>query len=142
MKRKLLTMVIFLALGFVSQARDIKVTINDLPAKAREFISTYFANRNVVSVMKDLDDNEFTVRLDDNTKIDFDRKGEWLDLDNKVNCLTTAFLAPQITNYLETSHAGFCVSDIDKERSRVKVELNNNVELVFRLTGEFMHYDD
>lgn len=142
MKRKLLTMALLLALGFISQAKDIKVTINDLPAKAREFITTYFAKQNVVSVMKDIEDNEFTVRFDDNTKIEFDRKGEWLDLSNKVNCLTTAFLVPQITNYIESNHSGYCVNEIDKERSKVKIELDNNMELVFRLTGEFLYYDD
>lgn len=135
-------MALLLALGFVSQAKDIKVTINDLPAKAREFITTYFPKQNVVYIMKDIEDNEYKVRFDDNTKIEFDRRGEWLEVSNKIDCLTTAFLVPQITDYIETNHPGYCVNEIDKERSKVKIDLDNNMELVFRLTGEFLYYDD
>ena len=40
------------------------------------------------------------------------------------------------------NHQGMCITDVEKEFNRIKVELNDNIEIEFNSKGKLISYDD
>ncbi|MFC2442271.1 MAG: PepSY-like domain-containing protein, partial [Capnocytophaga ochracea] len=81
MKRFLLLITAVLTFGATS-AQDKKVTFNDLPADAINFVREHFLVDHIASVWKDTDynDEEYTVIFRDGLEIEFNGDGDWKEL--------------------------------------------------------------
>ena len=66
----------------VASAQDKKVTFNDLPADAINFVREHFLVDHIASVWKDTDykDEEYTVIFRDGLEIEFNGDGDWKEL--------------------------------------------------------------
>ena len=67
-----------------TMAEDVAITAQKLPQEAQKFLNTHFVQNKVVSAMhdRDISDNDYTVILDDGTKIEFDASGKWESVKN------------------------------------------------------------
>ena len=81
MKRFLLLIAATLTFSAAS-AQDSKVTFNDLPADAINFVRQHFLVDHIASVWKDTDynDEEYTVIFRDGLEIEFNGNGDWKEL--------------------------------------------------------------
>ena len=81
MKRFLLLITAVLTFGATS-AQDKKVTFNDLPADAINFVRQHFLVDHIASVWKDTDykDEEYTVIFRDGLEIEFNGEGDWKEI--------------------------------------------------------------
>ena len=81
MKRFLLLIAATLTFSAAS-AQDSKVTFNDLPADAINFVRQHFLIDHIASVWKDTDynDEEYTVIFRDGLEIEFNGNGDWKEL--------------------------------------------------------------
>ena len=81
MKRFLLLIVATLTFS-VASAQDKKVTFNDLPADAINFVREHFLVDHIASVWKDTDynDEEYTVIFRDGLEIEFNGEGDWKEI--------------------------------------------------------------
>ena len=81
MKRFLLLIAATLSFSAAS-AQDSKVTFNDLPADAINFVREHFLVDHIASVWKDTDynDEEYTVIFRDGLEIEFNGNGDWKEL--------------------------------------------------------------
>ena len=103
---------IFLALACVftlvaNACADNYQPINQtqLPEKAQTFLSTYFPEAKVSLVRKEIDVIElnYDVIFADGSKVEFDRKGNWTEID----CLThslPAGIVPEAINKIFNTH--------------------------------------
>lgn len=136
-------LVALLAISFWScdsDDNDEPISSNELPAKAKEFISSYFAPATIVSSQKDR--NEYEVILSDGTKIDFDKNGGWTDVDALVGkSLPTGFYPPAIDTYILENFNGQGINEISKEKYGYDAELLNGTDLRFSYEGVFLGYD-
>ena len=136
------------ALTFNSIAREVAVDIKSIPVKAQDFIAKNFANKKIVSVVKDSEilDTEYKVFFSDMTNIKFSSKGEWTEVDGNKNCIPAKVVPSVIANYVAENYAGICISkiEIDKELFdfQYKIELLNGIEMTFDKNGAFLGFDD
>ena len=135
----LLTLICLLTSSFAF-ADDVPIPVEQLPEAAKTFVHTYFKGKTIIYAEKDW--NSYECRLNDGTKIEFNKKGKW----KKVDCHTTAIpdgLAPEtIVNYVKTSFPDCVITKIDKERYGYDIELSNDIDLKFNYQGVLIGMDD
>lgn len=111
------------------------IQVSQLPAAARQFIKTYFADRKVMlaKVESELLSKTYEVMFDNGASIDFDGKGNW----QKVDCRTTAvpkqIIPSAIAEYVKAHYPDVVVVKIEKDRKEYEVKLSNRIELTFDL---------
>ncbi|MDU1889408.1 MAG: PepSY-like domain-containing protein [Dysgonomonas sp.] len=121
---------------------DVKVTVNDLPENAQEFLITYFPGQEARLVEKDND--SYDVYLKNGFDIDFTLDGVWDDVDGNGTALPPSVidLVPvAIPDYVTANYAGQNITEINKETFGFEVELTNRTELEFDKDGNFLRID-
>ncbi len=117
-----------------------------LPSNASVFIKKHYPNEIITSLVNDVD-GDYNVTLENNTEINFDRKGNWFDIKtSKSNPFPESFmqlLPKTMIKYIEKKYPEQYIRRIEKKSYGYRVKLNkpNNVEISFTKTGEFMSID-
>lgn len=144
MKKNILTLVLAISLSVSAFAQNGMTKFEQLPTTAQEFVKTYFKDYNIQYIFSDKEfaDVDYKLRFEDGTEIEFNAKGEWTDVSGNKNCIPTAFILPEITNYVEMYHKDLCITDIEKDFYRIKIELNDSLEIEFTSKGKLVSYDD
>lgn len=57
------------------------VSLDQLPKAAKEFLKKYFSDGKVINCEKEFDDNTYEVTLSDRMEVEFDSRGEWIEID-------------------------------------------------------------
>ncbi len=115
----------------------------DLPSNARTFIATHFPDATIQSVIKEYDDltHSYEVLLSDDTRLEFNRKGEWTE----VVCFRTkvpdTVVPEKILSYVQSTHPDNVIVAISRDDRRIEVMLDNRTELVFSQNGDYLGVD-
>ncbi len=127
---------------FASDERPIDVSA--LPAPARQFIETHFADAKVsyATVEGRVLDKDYEVVFTDGRKVEFDKNGEWEQVDAKRGQFPMAVLPQSIRTYLRQNYPDTPVSKIDRDRRGYEVELRSGLELDFDRNGRLVKIDD
>lgn len=121
--------------------KDEPISSNDLPTAAKAFITQYYPTATIVSTTKDK--NEYEVILSEGTRIDFDKSGEWKDVDAAVGrTVPTGFYPAAIDTYIDSNFSGVGINEISKERHGYDVELTIGTDLRFSTDGSFLGFDN
>ena len=125
-------------------ADDFTTTdVSSLPAKAQQYLKHFDSPVAHIEV-----DNEgvfgktYEVRLKDGSEIDFDKKGEWKNVDTNLKPVPAAFVPKSIADYVKKNYPEAFVSKIDRESRGYDVELSNHMDLKFDANGNFLRFDD
>lgn len=112
---------------------DRPIRVEQLPAKAQQFIKTHFADSRIAISKVDTDwfDKTYEVIFTNGDKIEFNRSGEWKDIDCKHSAVPEAAVPEQIKNYIRTNYQGAVVLSLEKDKNSYDVKLSNRVELEF-----------
>lgn len=121
-------------------ADDRPIPANQLPAISQQFIAQTFPGKTVAYAEKDT--GSYEVSLNDGTKIDFTRKGEWDKVETYTTAVPAAIIPAAIAQYVTANFADQVITKIDKERHGYDVELSNGLDLKFNKAGAFIGYDD
>lgn len=123
-----------------SDDKDEPIASEQLPAAAKTFIAAYFPSAKIVSSQKDKD--EYEVVLSEGTRIDFDKAGEWKDVDAAPGqTIPSGFYPATIDTYISTNMEGSGINEISKEKRGYDVELVNGMDLLFSYEGNFISFD-
>ena len=145
MKKMLLSALAILALAVTpTMAEDVAITAEKLPQEAQKFLKTYFAQSKVVSAMHDRDitDNDYTVYLDDGTKVEFDGSGKWESVKNHNGKMPAGVVPEKIQSYITTHYPSMGVEKIERKHYGYELELTNDLDLKFLQNGKFIGLDD
>lgn len=116
---------------------DEPMSSSDLPTTAKDFIVANFPSSSIISVVKDK--TEYDVVLSDGTKIEFNKDGEWMDVDAApTKALPSGFYPDTIDKYVAENYEGFVINEISKVNTGFEVDLTNDVELLFGKEGNFI----
>lgn len=116
-----------------------------LPVAARTFISTYFAKTQVshIKIESELfQTKKYEVLLTDRTEIDFDRNGEWLEVDCDKASVPLGIVPVYVAEYLRVNFPDTYVTKIERKRRGVEVDLSNDWSITFNEKGEVIEIDD
>ena len=143
-----IAVVLVSAFAFNTIAREVVVDVKTLPETAQNFIKQNFADKKLVSAIKDSEllETEYKTYFSDGTKIKFTSKGEWKEIEGNRNCIANSAIPVNIANYVTENYNGICIGkiEVDKElfNFQYNVELLNGIELRFDKNGAFMGFDD
>ena len=123
---------------------DRPIKYDELPAKAKSFISTHFASEEVSHIIldKDIVENDYTVSFLSGTKLEFDGKGEWKEVDCNKTSVPEALIPQQIAEYVKTSYPHNAITEIKREHGNTEIKLNGGLELTFNNRYRVVDIDD
>jgi len=124
--------------------KDQFITYEELHPDARTFISDHFSAYSVDKIKvkpRDADEYYKVYFSGCRLKIEFNRNGEWQEVDGKHASIPTSFIIPEILDYVSSNYPSIALESIDRKRYGYKVELLNDVELRFNAQGTFLGVD-
>ena len=134
MKRFLLLITAVLTFGATS-AQDKKVTFNDLPADAINFVCQHFLVDHIASVWKDTDykDEEYTVIFRDGLEIEFNGDGDWKELKARHGKVPDHVVPEKILAHVRATFPFESIKEVSRNLSKKKyeAELTDDQELKF-----------
>ncbi len=135
-------MVMTMSLTMSADDDDRVITFDQLPQAAQTFLKANFATKVPLVVTADWDD--YTIRYESGEKIEFNRSGDWKDIECYNNKVPTSVIPEQIVNYVKQNYPGKSVIKIERHRSVYEVKLNNGMEVEFNRNFQVigMDYDD
>ncbi|MBR4999640.1 MAG: PepSY-like domain-containing protein [Rikenellaceae bacterium] len=138
----ILSVVLFQNISYADSERLI--TVDKLPVAAQKFLKTHFADQSLTYAKVDgyMFDVDYEVRLADGTKIDFDRKGNWTNVERKAVALPEKLVPTKIAEYVAKHYAGSKVVKIERNKRSFEVELSNGLELTFDTRYNLINVDD
>ena len=145
MKKMLLSAFAIAALAVTpTMAEDVAITAQKLPQEAQSFLKTHYAQNKVLSAMHDRDftDNDYTVYLDDGTKIEFDGSGKWESVKNHNGKIPAGVVPSAIQTYVAEHFPSLGIEKIERKRYGYELELTNDLDLKFDSRGKFVGIDD
>lgn len=120
--------------------KDEPISDNALPSQAKTFIQQYFPSATIVSANKDKD--EYEVVLSEGTRIDFNKSGEWTDVNAAIGkTIPSGFYPEEIDTYVAANFEGIGINEISKEKRGYDVELVTGTDLLFNYDGAFIGFD-
>ncbi len=126
-------------------AQDVMTQkVSELPETAREMLSRYFpyAKISYIKVDKDLFlTTSYDVKLSDGTEIDFNGKGDWLEVDCRKEAVPAALIPEPIRKYMEENFKGQRITEIERNRKGYQITLANDLEVKFDPFGTFIKLD-
>lgn len=137
--------VLILTAGSMAARDKIYRDASPLPAAAKTMLKTYFPKNTVNQVKVDknlLGGADYEVILNDGTEIEFNKDGEWQDIDCGHRSVPSKLILAPIRNYVAKNYKGAGIVKIDKDRNDYEIELTNGIELKFDRAGKFLRIDD
>ncbi|MBQ3364022.1 MAG: PepSY-like domain-containing protein [Muribaculaceae bacterium] len=138
----LMAMVMTMSLTMSADDDDRVITYDQLPQPAQAFLKANFATKVPLLVTADWDD--FTIRYESGEKIEFDRNGEWKDIECYNSKVPANAVPAQIASYISQNYPGKSIIKLERHRSVYEVKLNNGMEIEFNRSFQVidMDYDD
>ena len=141
MKKILFLFVLCVSLMQVACADSEKaIGLTDLPQQAQTFVKQYFADAKVGYYQKERDGLTVTYKVVflNGDKLEFNKKGEWIDVDCKTLSVPEDIVPQEIRNFVESSYPETKVLHIEKGKRSYEVKLSNGMELKFDLKFNVM----
>lgn len=144
--KKFLSMFAIVAAMFAvvgCEKNDEVVMAENLPREVTTFVQTHFPGVEILNVIKDYSGRkayDFEIRLDDGTRLEISKGGEWKDVENYKKGVPSSIIPAEILAYVADNHPEAIVISIDRERG-FEVGLNVGVDIYFDQSGNFSRYD-
>jgi hypothetical protein len=146
MKKILVIIFAVFSLGIITAKADNDrvITKDNLPVKARQFITTYFANNKISYVKEERDffNRNYEIVFADGAKVEFGRDGEWIDVDCRYTSVPKAVVPDAVRAYVKENFPDVQIVEIERKRGNHEVKLSNKLELVFDKKLKIKRIDD
>lgn len=125
-------------------ASDRVISVSQLPAPAKAFVSQNFPGQTIsyAKIDNDFFGATYEVCLNNGVEVDFDNHGVWDNVDCKYSAVPAKLIPANIANYVNINFKGATIVKIDKEHYGYEVELSNGLDPKFNRNGSFMMIDD
>lgn len=134
MKKLLLLFVCLFTLQTIARADDDKpIQVSQMPQKAQQFIKQHFAGSNIAmaKVESDFLQKSYDVIFTDGNKVEFDKKGNWTEVNCKFSVVPQGIITSPIQKYTATNYPDAKVLKIERDKTDYEVKLSNGWELKF-----------
>ena len=133
-KKLLLLFVCLFTLQTIARADDDKpIPVSQMPQKAQQFIKQHFAGSNIAmaKVESDFLQKSYDVIFTDGNKVEFDKKGNWTEVNCKFSVVPQGIIPSPIPKYTATNYPDAKVLKIERDKTDYEVKLSNGWELKF-----------
>ena len=130
--------------NMVANAGNYKpISVNALPVKAQTLLSNHFNGQKVMlaTIESGVVSRSYDVVLHNGTKLEFDKKGNFTEIDCKQGIVPAQLIPQAIKNYLKDNYAGQSVKKIEINKNEYEVELSNGLDLTFNKHFQLIDID-
>ena len=135
MKKIVFLFISLFAMNFVALAgNDKPIQVSEMPKAAQLFIKNHFADLSVAMAKVETDflDKNYDVVFTNGNKVEFDKKGNWTNVDCEHTQVPVAILPEAIRQFVAKNYPDAKVLKIEvTDRKGYDVELSNGFELEF-----------
>ena len=113
---------------------DKPIQISEMPKAAQQFIQKHFANQTiaVAKVETEFMDKNYDVIFTNGDKVEFNKKGQWTNVDCKHTQVPVEVIPVAIQKYVSQHYSGAKVVKIEiTDRKGYEVDLNNGFDIEF-----------
>ena len=145
MKKWILLLLCCFSLNTLVWADDEKpIQVGQLPTKAQTFISTYFKGHKIAlaKVESDLFSKSYDVIFTDGDKLEFDKRGDWVEISCKKEGVPMQAVPEAIRLYVQSNYENTKILKIERSSKEYEVELSNRLELTFDKEVHLIDIDD
>lgn len=149
MKKILLTAVVLAITAitaFAATSKDRAITFEQLPAKAQQFINNHFSKKDISFAKsdKELFDVDYEVIFVNGNKIEFNKNGDWKEVECKRSEVPAKIIPAKIKNIIAQHYKGNKVKKISRDfkKGETEVKLSNGLELEFNKNYQLINVDD
>lgn len=145
MKKWILLLLCCFSLNTLVWADDEKpIQVGQLPTKAQTFISTYFKGHKIAlaKVESDLFSKSYDVIFTDGDKLEFDKRGDWVEISCKKEGVPVQAVPEAIRLYVQSNYENTKILKIERSSKEYEVELSNRLELTFDKEFHLIDIDD
>ena len=134
-------MVALVAVSFSARAdHDQVITFQQLPAAAQAFHNQHFAKKVPLTITMDWDD--YTIYYQSGEKVEFNKQGNWKDVDCRASSVPSALVPQQIKTHVKATFPGTTILKLDHNRRGWEVKLNNGLEIEYNTAFQVIDVDD
>ena len=128
--------------AFSSCDKEEIISNDKLPAEISSYISTHFPEAKILQSTIELDDftKTYEVMLEGNFKLKFNRKKEIIDIEG-VTKLPDSVIPAKIKQYVSDNYPNNYIVGWELDGKNQQVELNNDLDLEFTMSGDFIRID-
>ncbi|QCX53685.1 PepSY-like domain-containing protein [Elizabethkingia sp. JS20170427COW] len=130
----------FLSFSFFTYGQETYLQNREIPLKIKQYTKTYFPNNNIAYVKKDIDHGilEYKVQLKLNdTELSFNKNLKPIKIESHKE-LPRKVISYKIWNYIQKHYPRQKVVEWELKNNYQEVGLNNHVDLLFNLKGDFI----
>ena len=123
---------------------DKPIQVNQLPAKAQTFISTYFKNSKVALAKQEseLFYKSYDVVFTNGDQLEFDKDGEWTEVKCRQSEVPSPIIPEAISSYVKTNYPDAKILEIERDRKEYEIKLSNRWEIKFDSQMRVIDIDD
>lgn len=141
MKKSIVLFLLMCAFVGFSQAQQATNSSTELPANAQQIINEHFSDMVIVGITESTDDDDrYQVIFENGFEIEFDKNGNWTEIDGNRLKVPLALMPSQVNEHVRNHHPKVAVVKIEKENNNYKVKLSDGIEFVF--DGNRIEYED
>ncbi len=143
--KKLLFAIIALLISVPAIAKEeMPIDQSQLPTKAQQFITNYYPQEKVsiATVEKEFLARDYKVILTNGTLLEFDKNGDWTDIEcKKINAVPAAVVPVKVAEYVKARFPSNTIQKIERTNKGTDIELDNGYEMEFNKKGNLVEID-
>lgn len=133
MKKLIFLFVCVFSIQVALADNDKPISFNQLPQTAQKFVKQHFPKAKVAFVKMDTElfDKSYDVIFNNGDKLEFDKNGEWTEVNCRSTAVPTKVIPAPIQQYVKTNYPDAKVLRIERDRYDYEVKLSNFWEIKF-----------
>jgi hypothetical protein len=147
--KKIIALLAVALVASMAWAEDLekKVSLQELPEKAQEFLNTYFEGVKVKKVIKTTDAytfvEEFDVYLSNKTQIEFDMVGAWneITLKNKKVEMPRFIYPNRVVDTIDNQYADKKIVKVSNDGMEYDIKFKDGSEVTINALGQILEFD-
>ena len=146
--KKIIALLAVALVASMAWAEDLekKVSLQELPEKAQEFLNTYFEGVKVKKVIKTTDAytfvEEFDVYLSNKTQIEFDMVGAWneITLKNKKVEMPRFIYPNRVVDTIDNQYADKKIVKVSNDGMEYEIKFKDGSEVTINALGKILEF--
>jgi hypothetical protein len=132
-----------LVFGLSANAQKTVIKKEALPANAQTFLKAHFGSKKPSYIIEDKEvlSTEYKVQFDNKTEVEFDKKGNWKEVDGNSSKIPSTIIPKKIASYVKDNFRKEKITKIEIGTFGYETKLTNGLELKFNLKGDFTKID-
>lgn len=142
--KKISLILVAISLFVFSNANAQKkyLAVSETPGQIISYINAHFPKSEIISVKKDKEvlKTEYKVKLNTMVELEFDGNFSIKKIESK-SALPQSVVPEKIVAYIHKNYPNNKILEWKKEKRGQKIELDNDIDVVFDLNGKFLGID-